>query len=361
MTFADILEQRRLALLGKMASKVPSWAGFDLEYPSSLSTEQCSSEETAAYKAAVVLALGSRVADLTGGLGVDSWAFSRGAEAVWYNEMNVELRAAVERNFERLGACNVSFNSYEIGRPEWAPALRAFRPDVIYLDPARRDAQGRKVFRIEDCSPDVLALLPELLDIAAHVVVKLSPMADISVLQRAFEGHLSRIYVVQSGAEVKELLCVLARRSDGVSVQTGDFVFTPGQESGAVADFASEFGEYLYEPSAALMKTGAFKLICERFGLRKLAPSTHLYTGPALKSPLLKRFRILEVSPLGSFKDVGSRYPHADVSARNVPIRSEELRKRLGITPGPSEGVHIFGCSSLCSGRVLLVCRADFE
>ena len=368
MTFAEILLEQERSILEKMASKVPSWAGLGLEYPSTLCTEQCSGEKTALYKADVVLRLGKRVADLTGGLGVDSWAFSLEAEAVWYNEMNLELCEAVKRNFALMGVENVLFNSFEIGGqarhgsgPDWAEALREVGPEVIYLDPARRDSAGRKVFRVEDCRPDVLTLLPELFSIAEHVVVKLSPMADISVLRKAFGEYLREIHIVQSAGEVKELLCVLC--ADGVCsgsrVVVGDFTFSPEEESCAAASYASVMDEYLYEPIPALMKAGAFKLVCGRFGLRKLAPSTHLYTGPGAELGLFKKFRIVETFKFGAFKEAGARYPHADVSARNVPIKSDELRRRLGITPGPSGGFHIFGCDTLCSGRLLIVGQAE--
>ncbi len=185
MSFADILEKIVRSGSDKLAAKLPSWAGLAIEVPASLNYQQCSSEATARYKASLVPE-GARVADLTGGLGADSWAFSLRASAVWYNERDSVLLDAVKKNFAALGISNVVFNGYDISLEDsgWQDDLRAFPPDVIYLDPARRDFAGKKVFLLEDCSPDVVGLMPLLLGIAPLVMVKVSPMADITMLRR---------------------------------------------------------------------------------------------------------------------------------------------------------------------------------
>ena len=207
--FAEMLRDIERRGSARLGAKLPSWAGLDIEVPSSLNFQQCSGESAARYKASLVPS-GSRVADLTGGLGVDSWAFAQRASAIWYNERDVALKAAAERNFGVLGLSNVSFNSFDIS-PEsrgWQDALKEFAPDLIYLDPARRDAAGRKVFLLEECSPDVLALMPVLLNLAPTVMVKVSPMADITMLRRRLEGMLSELHVVGADGECKELLCI---------------------------------------------------------------------------------------------------------------------------------------------------------
>ena len=172
------LEVRR-----KLRLKVPEWYAVpSLRYPFRLSGEQCSSAETASYKAAVASVAGRRIADLTGGLGVDSWAFSKVAAAVLYNEMKPELAAAAEHNFRELGVENVTVRNCRLEPGNVGEVLDGFEPDIIFLDPARRSEDGRKVFRLEDCQPDVLKLLPELFSAAPLVLLKLSPMADITLV-----------------------------------------------------------------------------------------------------------------------------------------------------------------------------------
>ena len=103
----------------KLKKKVPSWYRVpELAYPLKLSGEQCSSEAAAMYKARILQRLfpegNARVADLTGGLGVDSWAFSTAAASVLYNEMNPALASSAERNFRLLGRDNISVVSFRL-------------------------------------------------------------------------------------------------------------------------------------------------------------------------------------------------------------------------------------------------------
>ena len=214
MSFAQILNDLDSRSRNKLERKLPSWAGKGIVVPASLNLEQCSSEATALYKASLVDS-GVRIADLTGGLGADSWAFSHRASAVWYNERDASLLEAVKRNFAALDVKNVEFNCYDISSSteEWKVALAAFRPGFIYLDPARRNSAGRKVFLLEDCSPDVVTLMPQLLELAPSVMVKVSPMADLTMLRRRLEGFLESIHVVGVDGECKELLCLCRRNA----------------------------------------------------------------------------------------------------------------------------------------------------
>ena len=234
------------------------------------------------------------ILDLTGGLGVDSWAFSKVAERVVYYERDEELAAAAERNFARLGAGNIELRCETV-----TPETDLPEADLIFADPARRDAAGRKVFLLEDCTPDILTLLPLLLQKAPAVLLKLSPMADLSMLADRLGPALQEIHVVELDGEVKELLCLLRRdpapdaleivvsslRSLSPETPAPDAAtmrFRPFEERAAAVSYAvgPQPGDTLLEPCPALLKAGAFRLPCERWGLRKLAHSTHLYRLP---------------------------------------------------------------------------------
>ena len=402
----------------KLRKKLPEWvACTGLVYPSSLCTEQCSSSDTARYKASIISRIvneyvdsvastssatgkvGSatenkmvtepvevtigirktgRIADLTGGLGVDSWAFSEVAGEVLYNEMNPELAAAARHNFKALGVTNIFIKNQEATSGSLKEILGDFEPDVIFLDPARRDSSGKKVFLLEDCSPDVLKMLPELFKISRFVFLKLSPMADITMaverLDRTYEEYLDKtsgkgwngqwvreVHVVASGGECKELLILLDREwKEGYSLTCREdgkmLTFTPEEIAGAKAAYPdSSFARIIFEPGKSLTKAGVFNVICERFGLVKLARFTHLYTigEPLSETELeesIKQFKdfgkvyfVKEVLPLNkaSMKDVGKRYPHSEVSAKNIPMSSDELRARLKVKSG--DDAHIFG------------------
>ncbi len=344
-----------LQVRARLRTKVPEWYAVpSLKFPSRLSGEQCSSAETARYKAAVALAVPKpctgtgRIADLTGGLGVDSWAFSEVAEEVLYNEMQTPLMEAVRDNFRELGVENVVFRSREVAPGSVAEVLGGFSPDLIYLDPARRSPDGRKVFRLEDCSPEILPLLPELFRFSRYILLKLSPMADLTLLKRQIPA-VRDIHVVAAEGECKELLFLLERDAVGeprLIVRDGGSVLEiPAEEQALRLARRSELGGCLFEPGKALAKAGAFALPC-RYGLKKLGVNTHLYSAPepveALR-PFGKWFALEEVCHLDkrTLRDLGRRYPQAEVTARNISLSSEELRRRIGC--GSGGGVHLFG------------------
>ncbi|MDY6464001.1 MAG: hypothetical protein SPK80_05260 [Bacteroidales bacterium] len=375
-----------LAVRKKLKDKVPQWfAEPSLVYPKPLAGEQCSSSATAFYKASLLQELAAsagkdslRVADLTGGLGVDAWAFSQVATEVLYNEMDADLADAARHNFAALGRSNIRVSCAEITADSLSAVLGNFAPDVIFLDPARRSASGQKVFRLADCSPDLIALKDSLLRLCPTVLVKVSPMADIVQLGRELGDCLQAVHVVAVGDECKELLLLLQRSGDPVrlAVRIGRYaVQLPAAWSGSrmlrgaffqvlcdeehpaggqrearyLADEAElKAARWLFVPGPALTKAGAFNLPCSRFGLVKLGRSTHLYvpSGDVFPAGLLlsgKRYRICSVLPLdkAGIREAATRWPKADVTTRNLPLDSEGLRKRLGIKTGGA--IHLFG------------------
>ena len=425
----------------KLRSKLPSWYALpSLHYPLPLSAEQCSSEETALYKAIILngrdrycipktsdsvlvppifdgpLPLMCRgrhsfrnttpapassskkaknedtelnnsfassktaqnedgicIADLTGGLGVDVWAFSRVCEKVLYNEMKPELVEAARHNFKELGVENVEIRNSVVEKGSVKKVLDGFQPDVIFLDPARRDDVGRKVFMLEDCSPNVLELLPELYEACPRIMLKLSPMADITAVCRQLAG-VKEVHVVEADGECKELLLMLENGYEGTpgmylyangseaQIRRSSRRMTEGTSMAVPCHFDQaervEKSHVLFVPGKGLMKTGAFWWP-ETFGLRQMAASSHMYVGSAKVpelEPFGKFYDIVESVPLNNktIKEMGRKYPVADVTARNIPMTSDELRKRLGVKP--SDGtVHIFGTKGADEGRLLIV------
>ena len=366
-SFAEILKEEGAAAARKAAAKMPQWALTEgMEYPGSLCLEQCSGTATALYKASLLASRGplGGIADLTGGLGVDSWAFAGKFERVLYFERNSDLAGAAGRNFARLGVDNICVRAQAFDLEQ----TKEFAPDWIYLDPARRSAAGRKVFLLEDCEPDVLALMPELRAITPRLMLKLSPMADITMLRRRLGAPLREIHIVCTGGEVKELLCILGDENPGPAALTlcsdGALLDIDEAACEGAGYVLPKAGEVLLEPCAGLLKSGAFDLPRRRWGLGKLDRFTHLYVtggtpGESLL-PFFKLFEILEVLPLGKAEiaAAGRKYPRAEVSARGIPMSSEELRSRLGAKTGSD--IHIFGCTA-CASRLLLVCRKSLD
>ena len=393
----NCIESRR-----KLKGKVQEWyEETGLIFPKKLSAEQCSSSATGKYKMRLAEKILSgnesrRIADLTGGLGVDSWFFSKISSEVLYCEMLPELCEAARHNFTVLGAENItvrncavssetaSQDGNEDGRgaamtPEMI--LNSFNPNLVYMDPARRGEGGKKVFLIEDCTPDVLTLKDEIFRFCQHLLIKLSPMADITMVCERLGNRCREVHVVASGGECKELLIWMDKEwadeytIKAVELHDGNVTelsFKQSEERNShvsladkktVADLNSY---YLFEPGKALMKAGAFNLICNRFGNVKLGRSTHYYiiSEAEFRSDTLKGlgkvFKIIESYPLDkkSIRLASTSFPRAEVTARNIPMDTETLRKKLGVTS--SDDTHIFGLKSDICGNLLLCTQRMF-
>lgn len=354
---ARTIEARR-----KVRDKMPSWyAHPDLDYPSSLSLEQCSSEETARYKQAFVPE-GCLAADLTGGLGVDCRMLGQRAAAIHYCERNPELCAAARHNFAVLGMENVTV--HEGDGVAWLRAQPG-RFGLVYLDPARRAGGSRRLYDIADCEPDLMEIKSLLLEKADIVLAKISPMADISrTLSQLPE--IRELHVVAAGGEVKEILLLMSARQERTSpliVAAEDnrrFAFRPAEEPEAGVRYATAVGRYLFQPSKALRKAGAFRLLSQRFDLAKLAPSTHLYTADAPVADFPgKTFEVAEVLPWSNatIKSLRSRFDYLELTARNFPLDTDALRRRLALPAGGS--LHAFATTLSDRQRVLILCRPE--
>ena len=374
-TAVNCIESRR-----KLKGKVNEWyENPEMVFPLKLSAEQCSSSATGHYKAALAEKIANkkewRIADLTGGLGVDSWFFSKKASKVLYNEMQAALCEAAEHNFRALGTDNINISNSIAQVDTISDIIDGFQPDIIYMDPARRGEGGRKVFLIEECTPDVLTLKDEIFRHCRHILIKLSPMADITMVCERLGMTCREVHVVSSEGECKELLIWMDREWQesyditAVELPNGfpekeaaGLRFSPEEEKSYAADIASETGEFLFEPGKSLTKAGAFNVTAGHFHITKLGKSTHYYTTSdpstvALLKGYGKVFKILSCSSLDkrSIKEAGRNYPKAEVTARNIPLTSDALRKKLGCDSGGE--VHIFGLRSDLKGNLLMVCK----
>ena len=357
----------------KLKGKVQQWyENPRLIFPLKLSAEQCSSSATGRYKAELAEKIAGTpcwsIADLTGGLGVDTWFFSRKAKTVIYNEMQSALCEAARHNFRALEADNITIVNSTV-TSETCNEVLSSGPDIVYMDPARRGEGGRKVFLIEDCTPDVLTLKDEIFRHSRHLLIKLSPMADITMVCQRLGSTCREVHVVSSGGECKELLIWMDREwNEEYSINAVElhpdspvsiFRYKPSEEKSSTATLAARAEGFLFEPGKALMKAGAYNLICSRAEVGKLGKSTHYYvTDSQEKAKGLRHygkvFRILECQSLDkrTIKEIGSRYPKAEVTARNIPMDTDTLRKKLGITSG--DDAHIFGMKSDSLGNLII-------
>lgn len=346
--------------------KLPLWSRTKgIIYPPHLSMEQCSSELTARYKANILME-GHTFADLTGGLGVDFSYLARKFKQAWYVERNEELCHIAEHNFNVLG-----LEQAVIKNEEAEQFLKSTPPlDVIFLDPARRDTHGSKTVAISDCTPNVKALHPLLLQKVQNIMLKLSPMLDISKALNELPD-VSDVHIIAVHNECKELLLILNdRKSEHFPVKfhavnltpnktdvNQAFTFTQEEERRSECLFTTVPETYLYEPYTSLLKAGAFRLPCERFQLKKLHPNSHLYTSDILRKDFPGRIFHIEQT-IGfskkELKDFASRVNQANLSVRNFPDSVATLRKRLKLKEGGN--IYLFATTLNNGKKVLLKC-----
>jgi hypothetical protein len=348
----------QVAARKKAQTKVPLWfAQKGIYYPPMINLEQASSEDTARYKASLLKG-GDAFLDLTGGSGVDTYFIGEVFREVHYAERNRDLAEIAVHNFGVLGATHIVphvgnglelLENTHFGSLGW---------DWIYLDPSRRKKNRSKVFLLQDSEPPLPDALPLLFRASRNLLVKTSPMLDLSEGTRLME-YVREVHVVSVGNEVRELLWWLQEgyegEADRVAVELrekdGALRFRASEEARAEVAYHAPM-RYLYEPNAAILKAGAFKMASSRYGLGKIHPHTHLYTSDAFVDFPGRRFEILENL---AYKPGKLPFDKANVSVRNFPDSVAALRKRNKIKDGGS--IYLFFIRSLDAALRVLACR----
>lgn len=340
----------------RTADKLPTFASIpDWWYPVRLSCEQCSSELTAKYKASLFPSLqrgdGDRLSmvDLTGGYGVDTYFLSEQFTHTDYVEQNEELCRIAAHNF-----ANKPIAIHHSTAEDFLASAGQY--DLIFLDPARRDSHGSKVFRIEDCTPNVVELLPTLLAHSKRLLIKLSPMLDLTQAVTSLSQVNWDIHIVAIKNEVKEVLLLSGGTGQITTIDLAQkdqaFVFTREEEQHCPSDIGHlslDIGHYLYEPNAAILKAGAYKLVAQRFGLHKLDVNTHLYTS----RQFIENFpgRVWRITEKQNLKQ-------ANVLTRNYPLTPEQLKKKLHLRDGGT--AFVIGCR-VAGKPTLLYAERDYS
>ena len=342
-------------------AKVPSWHRTEgLFYPKHLSMEQCSSEVTALYKASLVE--GETFADLTGGFGIDCSFLSRRFKKADYVERQAELCELASHNFPLLGL------QIEVHNEDGVEYLKRMQPvDCLFLDPARRDGHGGKTVAISDCEPDVSTLEDLLVEKAKTVMVKLSPMLDLSLALKTLK-NVREVHVVSVNNECKELLLILQKQSisSDVSIHCEHivndlhqhFVFTQEQERISDCPLTSQVETYLYEPNASILKAGAYRSLTQSYEVKKLHPSSHLYTSSHFIEDFPgRRFQVEAVSGFGKkeLKTFLQGMEKANITIRNFPSSVADLRKRLKLKEGGED--YVFATTLADESKILIKCK----
>ena len=336
--------------------KLPSWAAVErVLYPPHLNMEQCSSEQTARYKARLA-GSGDMYVDLTGGLGVDFYWMSQGFKQRYYVERNAELCELVEHNFRTLGhSCSVCCCDTATYLPTVPHA------DVVFLDPARRNEHGGRTYDIKDCTPNILELLPLLMEKADKVILKLSPMLD---WRKAVDDlqYVREVHIVSVDNECKELLLVLEQteRPLRLACVNNNQIFEVSSHSSPLTSHPSPLTpeQFLYEPNASIMKAGCFDALAQQYPVCQVSTNSHLFLSSVeIEDFPGRRFQICAISSTNkqTLKETLAGVSRANITVRNFPMSVEQLRKKLHLKDGGD--TYIFATTKADGAHCLYICR----
>ena len=340
----------------KAKKKLPEFYNTPgIVYPTKLSMEQCSSEQTAIFKSKIIA--GNSLTDLTGGFGIDSYYFSKQYKQVTYIEQNAALSEIATKNFQLLNSKNIDI--INTTAEEYLDQLHQ-KVDVIYIDPSRRN-EAQRVFMLEDCTPNVITLMPQLLQRGNRIIVKTAPLLDIKKCIKELE-HVSSVMVVSLNNECKEVLYILESAINkevqihaiNLGKNYQEFSFNYAFEADAKVTY-SEPLSYLYEPNASILKSGAFNYIAERYLVNKLNTNTHLYTSTNLAADFPGRiFKINNVIPYSTKEFKKLNITKANISCRNFKDNPEQVKKKLQLKDGGNS--FLFATTDLNGKPILVIC-----
>ena len=363
--------------------KLPTWAAVEgIVYPPHLNMEQCSSEQTARYKA-LLTGNGQRFVDLTGGFGVDFYWISQGYEESVYIEKNPELCAISSENFRLLNRkCEI------LCLPASAYLNDMPHASLVYLDPARRNEHGGRTYSIADCSPNVLELMPLLIRKADRVMLKLSPMLDWRQAVKDIEGttangqlaHVTHVHIVSVDNECKEMIIQmentrLANEQHKMNVVCVNLLSNGGQQAfvfGGQPPFSTQTEDttrsististlnprFLYEPNASIMKAGCFEAIEKQYGAHQVAFNSHLFlSSDEIADFPGRQFTILSISSMNKneLNQKLATMKRANIAVRNFPLSAEQLRKKLKLKEGGDD--YLFASTAQDGRHLLYICR----
>lgn len=341
----------------KSEKKLPTWfTSKNIYYPAKLSIEQTSSEITADYKSNLVT--GSSIVDITGGFGVDCFAFSKQFKKVTHCEINNELSEIVAHNYKQLGVSNI-----ETIASDGLEYLKntSEKYDCIYIDPSRRNDAKGKVFLLKDCLPNVPENLDLLFEKSDTILIKNSPILDITSTINELK-HVKEIHIVAVKNEVKELLFLLKKNcKETVEVKTVNMLENSHQEfifnSNSTIDLDYTLPqEYLYEPNSAILKSGGFNEVATQLKVNKLHQHSHLYTSE----------KFIENFPGRIFK-IESTFPYnkkkfkkeittdkANITTRNFPKTVAQIRKETKLKDGGD--TYLFFSTNMNNELIVINC-----
>lgn len=348
----------QIELRQRIMEKLPHFSSVEgVRFPSKLSTEQCSSERCATFKREIVGGFYEKGVDLTGGLGIDTLSLAQLCEQMTYIEQDADICQAARNNIP-LMADNIEIR--QMTAEEWLMSSDE-RIGLAFIDPARRDETGEKVFKTEDCIPNIKMLLPRLKARAEKVVIKLSPMLDLKECIETLKPE--KLWIISVNNECKELVAVVGKDTDETDIEAIELrkngnartSFKLSEEKNANGRYARkvEVGQVIAEPYAAQMKSGAWKTLCQRYNAEMIAPSSHLYVTEGDFPG--RQFTVAKICIFNKRNAAKILKGKANIAVRNFPMTVAQIRKRFGTAEGGER--YIFLTTDTNNNRIIIECK----
>lgn len=345
----------------RIQDKLPTfYQNFQIYYPETISLEQCSSEKTAKFRSDHFS--GKTLLDLSAGMGVDAFFFSRHFNKSILVEPSMPLASITAHNL------NVLLPKAEILMEQGRSAAEFLenyseKVDLVYLDPSRRNQTGGKIFQLQDCEPNVVQILPRIFEITNRVLIKTSPLLDIKLACKSLL-HVKNIFILSIKNECKELLFELEKNYTEESQihainldKNFHFSFWEKDEKQCNAQIGMPLN-YLYEPDVSILKAGAFNLVNERYHLQKLHAHSHVYTSAILQEDFPGRiFKIAATlkASKNEIKEYLGAQQKANLTVRNFPASVAELRKKWHLKEGGED--YLFATTLCDDRRAVIACK----
>lgn len=333
-------------------------------FPSIISAEQCTNEILAQYHASLFCDDDS-IADMTAGLGIDSMSISKKVKSVLAIERFKKYCEVLRHNYHQFGLDNLTVINQD--STEWLDKDSEMY-DAIFVDPARRGDSNNRVAAFSDCEPDIIPLMDIMLSKAKRVIIKASPMLDVTQVCRELPS-LHKLRIVSFKGECKELLADCRqdnfnkgkKRIECVNIDKFGCVRVfecnlkdVGTQPDSFANISSEdIYSYLYEPSPEIMKASPWLSITKKYnGLEKISPETHLFIGNILYQDFPGR--ILKITGKADKKCLKSLKGEAiNVVCRNYPENPITVSHKLGLRSGEDRFLYCFRLKNKKTLRLL--------
>jgi len=341
----------------KSRKKLPTWFATDnIYYPTKVSIEQTSSEIAAKNK--LDLITGASIIDITGGFGIDAYYFSKQFKKVIHCEINKELSTIVKHNITLLKIKNIEIFTGD-GLQFLKKTQKKF--DCIFIDPSRRNNIKGKVFLLKDCLPYIPPKIDFLFSKANQILIKTSPILDITNTINDLK-FVKKIQVIAINNEVKELLFLLENNYtkeiiiEAVNYQKDEIQKLNFEYPSNTLSTYNQPLKYLYEPNAAILKSGGFHEVSQQLNISKLHQHSHLYTSNELidfpgRSFIIENNIIYDKKKIK--KLVGNE--NANITIRNFPKSVAQIRKETKIKEGGN--LFIFFTTNLENKQIVIFCK----